>query len=56
MSKKVGNEDRRTFTQVVTHDLVNYIYFFLPLVIVHNAARYVCTDPYHDYLSTIGFM
>lgn len=32
-------EDRRTLGQVVVTDLVNYIYFFLPLFIIHNGAR-----------------
>ena len=30
--------DKRTFVEVVRHDLVNYIYFFTPLVIAHNVA------------------
>ena len=33
--------DKRSFAQVLYHDLVNYIYFFTPLVIVHNVAWYV---------------
>ena len=33
--------DKRSFAQVVYHDLVNYIYFFTPLVIAHNVAWYV---------------
>jgi len=37
-TKASGNEDRRTFAQVVAHDIVDYGYFFLPLVIIHNVA------------------
>jgi len=37
-TKASGNEDRkeRTFAQVVVADIVDYLYFFMPLVIVHN--------------------
>ena len=33
--------DKRTFLEVVRFDLVNYIYFFTPLVIAHNVAWYL---------------
>jgi len=35
-TKVTGNEDRRTLFQVLKHDLTQYFYFFLPLVIIHN--------------------
>jgi len=35
-TKASGNEDRRTFAQVVKADMVDYLYFFMPLVIIHN--------------------
>merc|ERR1711997_596759 len=35
-TKASGNEDQRTFAQVVAGDIVDYVYFFLPLVIIHN--------------------
>ena len=36
--------DKRTFLEVVRFDLLNYIYFFTPLVIAHNVAWY-CSKP-----------
>merc|ERR1712209_209142 len=35
-TKASGYEDRRTFAQVVVADIVDYLYFFMPLVIIHN--------------------
>merc|ERR1712241_1311810 len=35
-TKASGYEDRRTFAQVVAADMVDYMYFFMPLVIIHN--------------------
>jgi len=55
--------DKRSFAQVVYHDLVNYIYFFTPLVIAHNVAwavkPWLTEDPrgpweilWHGFLDT----
>ena len=29
--------DHRKFIDVLTHDVTNYVYFFAPLIILHNA-------------------
>ena len=35
--------DRRTFVDVLRHDVTNYVYFFAPLVITYNVGWYVAS-------------